>query len=135
VTANLVAGPTDFDALARLGISPGALTAPAKSGSSNSTNSSANSTTSPITKKTYGLGLAANLDISTTSGAGAAHAALGNVLAAIRNIYQALNAPPSSSSTTHQSTGPAPAYLTSQLAGYNLALNFLNNSSSSGTTA
>jgi hypothetical protein len=76
------------------------------------------------------------MDISTSTGAGAAHAELGNVLAQIRNIYQSINTPPStSSSTTQQSSGTAPAYLTAQLANYSLALSLLGSSSSSSTTA
>jgi hypothetical protein len=135
VTADLVAGPAD--SLARLGIPAGALTAPAKSKTTSSTSTSAStlSSANSSAQKVFGLGLMNNMDISTSTGAGAAHAALGNVLAQIRNIYQAINSPPSSTSTTPQSTGPAPAYLQSQLANYNLALSLMSSSSSGGTLA
>jgi hypothetical protein len=131
VTANLVAGPADSNALARLGIPAGALTAPAKSTAKSSstatTSSSSSSSSNSSAQQVFGLGLLSNMNISTSTGAGAAHAALGNVLAQIRNIYQKINSPPSSSttSTAQQSTGPAPAYLQSQLANYNLALSLM----------
>jgi len=120
VTANLVAGPADSDALARLGIPAGALTAPAKKTTTSSTSTS--NTASSSATKVFGLGLTSNLDISTSTDAGAAHAALGNVLSQIRTIYQTLNSPPSSTSSTQQSSGTVPAYLQSQLANYNLGL-------------
>ena len=133
VTANLVPGPADSDALGRLGIPAGALTAPAKSTTKSSTPAAASPSTNAQT--VYGLGLTGTFDISTTSGAGAAHAELGNVLSQIRNIYQALNAPPSASGAAQQSGGPAPAYLSAQVSSYNLALSLLGGSSSSGTVA
>ncbi len=124
VTANLVAGPTDSDALARLGIPAGALTAPAKSKTTSASTSTSPSSSSGA-QKVFGLGLLNNMDISTSVGAGAAHAALGNVLAQIRNVYQAINSPPSSTSTTQQSSGPAPAYLQSKIGNYSLALSLM----------
>lgn len=133
VTANLVAGPASSDALARLGVPAGALTAPAKSTGKSSSTSPSSSSNSSV-QKVFGLGLMSNMDISTSSGAGAAHAELGNVLAQIRNIYQTLNSPPTSTSTA-QSTGSAPAYLQSQLSNYNLALSLMGTSSSTSTLA
>ncbi len=138
VTANLVAGPADFNALGRLGIPAGALTAPAKSttNSASAHNSPSSSGSSSKAQTVYGLGLTGSMDISTSTSAGAAHAELGNILAQIRNIYQKINAPPSSSSsTTQQSSGPAPAYLTAQVSSYNLALSLLSSNSTSGTLA
>jgi hypothetical protein len=125
VIAKLLAGPADFDALARLGIAPGTLADASTSGGSSS--SSISST------QTFGLGLNTNLDISTASAAGAARAQLLNVLSAIQKAYQTTNTPASSTSTTSQTSGSAPAYLQSQLSSYSLALNLLSSSASSTT--
>jgi hypothetical protein len=129
VTAALVPGPADFDALARLGIAAGTLISTAKSASSTSTTTSNTSGT-----KVFGLGLTGKMNISTASGAGAARAQLLNVLSNIRNAYRTSNAPPASPSATSHSSGPAPSYLTNQVASYTLALNMLNGGSG-GTTA
>ncbi len=124
VTAKLLAGPADFDALARLGIAPGRLTDGSTSGSSSSSTSST---------RTFGLGLATNLDISTASAAGAARAQLLNVLSAIQKAYQTTNTPVLATSATSQSGGTVPAYLQSQLSSYSLALNLLSGGASSTT--
>ncbi len=134
VTANLVAGPTGFDALSRLGISAGEITAPAASSGKGSSSSS--STSSSAGPKVFGLGLTPNLDISTSAGAGAAHSVLENALIAIQNMYQSINTPASqAATTTNTSTGPAPAYLTAQIASYNTALQALNALSSSSSSS
>jgi hypothetical protein len=130
VTAALVPGPTDFDALARLGIAASTLTSAAKGTSASSTTTSATSAT-----QVFGLGFAGKMDISTATGAGAARAQLLNVLSNIRNAYRTSNAPPASTSTTAQASGPAPAYLTAQVANYTLALNMLTGGSTGGTSA
>ena len=121
VAAKLIAGPADFDALARLGIAPGRL-------ADASTSASASGSSS---KQTFGLGLSTNMDTLTASAAGAARAQLLNVLSAIQKAYQTTNAPASKTSTTSQSGGSAPAYLQSQLSSYSLALNLLQNGASS----
>ena len=131
-TAALVSGPADFDALARLGMSPGTLSAVA-SGSTAAAASSSTSTSS--VKAAYGLGFTGTMDVSTASGAGAARAQMLNVLSAIRNAYRTSNAPPAPTNTAAQPSGPAPAYLTAQVANYTLALNMLTGASASGTTA
>jgi len=134
-TAILQSGPADFDALARLGIAAGPITGPAKAGTTSSTSSSSGSSTGS-TSQVFGLGFGGTMDISTATGAGAARAQLQNILSAIRNAYRSSNTPPSAtSSTTTQSSGPAPAYLTAQVANYTLALNMLTSTSSSSTTA
>jgi hypothetical protein len=124
VTAKLIAGPADFDALARLGIAPGTLADPATSTSSSSSSASSS-------KQTFGLGLSTNMDTLTASAAGAARAQLLNVLSAIQKAYQTTNKPASTTKTASQSGGSAPAYLQSQLSGYSLALNLLSNGASS----
>lgn len=129
-TAALAPGSADFDALARLGISPGTLSAPGKT----STGSAAASSAGNV-KQAFGLGFTGKMDISTASGAGAARAQLLNVLSAIRNAYRTTNTPATSAGAATQSSGPAPAYLTSQVANYTLALNMMMAGSSSGTTA
>ena len=112
VSAKLVAGPADFDALARLGIAAGTLSSGA---------SSASSTTA------FGLGLSSNMDISTATGAGAVRAQLRNVLSAIQNIYQTTNAPAATGNSTASSlSGTVPAYLQAQLASYSLASSLLS---------
>ncbi len=124
VTAKLIAGPAGFDALARLGISPGTLSSASTTGSS----SSASSSTSSSSSQTFGLGLNTNMDITTAIDAGAARAQMLNVLAAIRNAYQTTNTPASSAgaSTPGQSNGTVPAYLQSQVSNYSLALSLMS---------
>ncbi len=134
VTANLVPGPSGFDALSRLGITSGTLTAPPKSGSPPApTNSSSSST--PV-KTVFGLDInTSGLSLTSSSSAGAAKAELQNVANIVQNIYQQANTPPSTSSTTPSlnANGTAPSYLTSQLSNYSLALSLLNSSSSSSS--
>jgi hypothetical protein len=131
-TAALVPGPADFDALARLGISPGTLSAAVSGGTSSLSSSSSSSTA--IVKKAFGLGFTGTMDLSTATGAGAARAQLLNVLSNIRTAYRTSNTPASSTSTTAtQSTGTAPAYLTAQVANYTLALNMLTGGSTNTT--
>ena len=129
VTATLVPGPADSDALARLGIAAGTLT----SAASTTTTSTTSSSSAP---QVFGLGLTGDLDISDSASAGAARATLLNVLSAIRNAYRTTNTPPSTASTTATgSSGTVPALLQSQIANYSLALSLLTGSSSSSTTA
>jgi hypothetical protein len=127
VTAKLVAGPADSDALGRLGLSAGTL--------SNGSSSSASSSASSSSTQSFGLGLSSSMDISTATDAGASRAQLLSVLTAIQKAYQTTNTPASSSSTsTAQSTGTAPAYLQNQVASYSLALGLLTSMSSSIST-
>jgi hypothetical protein len=136
VTAQLIAGPTDSDALARLGIATGTLTNPSSSSrsSSSSTSSSSSSSTSG---QVFGLGLSSDMDISTATGAGATKAELQNVLSAIQNAYQKTNSSASSTSTTAQSGGTlSPAQqvqMQTQLASYTTALNLLSSTSTTSS--
>jgi hypothetical protein len=138
-TIKLVAGPADFDALARLGISAGVISAPAKGSTSSTTTPTSTSTSSSTAvKTTYGLGLAATalgpMNISTKTGADLARSTLMTVLSNIQNIYQTSNTPPATPSTNPGNTsGTASAATTAQLAGYNLALSLLGNTASSAT--
>jgi hypothetical protein len=137
-SANLVAGPTDTDALARLGIPAGVISAPAKTGATTSSASSSSSSSSSTssTSQTFGLGIKTSMDISTSGGAAVARADLLPVLASIQSIYLKMNTPASATSGTassSSSSGTVPAYLTSQIANYSLALTQL--ASTTSTTA
>jgi hypothetical protein len=124
-TINLIAGPKDLDALARLGIAPGVLTAPAKGSTSTTT------TTQKGVTPTYGLGLTGGitgpLDISTKTGANMARSTLLAVLSSIQSTYQTTNAPPPAATLPGNRSGSANATTTSQLANYNMALSLMNN--------
>jgi len=131
VTATLIAGPNDFDALGRLGIAPGVITNTGKGTSSSSTPAPSISADGTAA---YGLGLTNNLTLSDSASAGAVRAQLLNVLSSIRNIYQTSNAPPAAPKGPGNTSGTAPSYLTSQLSSYNLALNMMMGSSSSSSS-
>lgn len=132
ITATLIAGPADSDALGRLGIAPGTITAQAK-GSSNPSSSSTNATTGAASH-VFGLGFSGKpLGISTTMDAGAARAQLLNVLSSIRNAYRTSNAPPASANATPQASGPVPTYLSNQIASYQTALAALSSANSTSS--
>ena len=118
VTAKLVAGPADFDALARLGISPGTLT---------SASTTSGSTTSATTASTqaFGLGLTGTFDLTTTTGANLARSQLLGVLSQIQSAYQKTNTPPSPPAGPGITNGPVSPYLQQQVAAGNLALSLL----------
>lgn len=133
-TFTLVAGPSDFNALSRLGIAAGTLTAPAAKGASGATTTTSSSSTTP----SFGLGLTGNMDISTKTGADLARSTLLGVLSKIQSAYQTSNAPPPSTSSTPTGNQAAPsatisAYQQNQLGNYNLALSLLGPSSSSSS--
>jgi hypothetical protein len=122
-SATTVKGAAANDALGRLGIAEQTLSKPADSKSTDTTD----------TNGTYALGLPPNLDITTTSGAGAARAQLLNVLSAIQKIYQTTNNPVESltnttaAKTSNQSLSAAMAsYLNNQSADSALALSILS---------
>ncbi len=126
ITATLIAGPQDSDALARLGISPGAISNAPKDGSSTASSGSSN---------VFGLGFSGKpLDIATRIDAGAARAQLLNVLSSIRNAYRTTNTP-ATAATAAQTGGAAPAYYSSQIASYQTALSALTMmNTTAGTT-
>jgi hypothetical protein len=123
-TIELIAGPKDLDALGRLGISAGVLTAPAKD--SKSTSTSTSSTTGKVAP-TFGLGLSGTLNISSKTGANLARSQLLGVLSNLQGAYQKSNAPPPAAAHAGDATGKASATTMTQLANYNLALSFLGN--------
>ena len=126
VTATLIAGPDDFDALARLGIAAGTIS-----------NAPSGSAATGSASQVFGLGFSGKpLDIATSTDAGAARAQLLNVLSSIRNAYRATNTPASSATTNPgQTGGTAPAYLTTQLASYQTALSALTALNTSGSSS
>ena len=132
-TINLTPGPTDFDALSRLGIAPGVLSAPATG--STGTTSNTSSTSTSVTPS-YGLGLTGTalgpLDISTTTGADLTRSTLLSVLSNIQNIYKTTNTPPASTTAANpgNTTGTVSADTAAQLASYGTALSLLGTNSS-----
>ena len=102
--AVLTAGETGRDALAGLGLSPGFI------GMSGATGTDA--------KRTFGLALPANLNLSDGAGIKTAGEKLQAALKSVRDAYREL-APKSASANAN---GPVPAYLTAQLANYQAAL-------------
>ena len=132
-TIDLIAGPTDSDALSRLGIAAGVLSAPATGSKTSSTTSSSSTTTTP----TYGLGLTGGIsggtmNIASKTGADLARSQLLTVMSNIQAAYQKSNTPPASATTTQGNTsGTASASTTAQLNSYNTALTLLGTSSSS----
>jgi hypothetical protein len=122
-TVNLVAGPKDFDALARLGIAAGVLTAPATGSASTTSTNQAGIT------PTFGLGLTGGvggpLNISSKTGANMARTNLLAVLSSIQSTYQTTNAPPAAPAALGNTSGTASAYQTNLLGNYNLALALL----------
>jgi hypothetical protein len=129
VTAKLIAGPEDSDALGRLGIAPGTITSPSK----NTTTSTSSTSDDETDKQAFGLGLASTLDISTLASATRAYAQLTAVLSAIKNTYRTMNTTETETETLGY-TGSVSAVTQSQLASYSTALSLLNASSSSSST-
>lgn len=121
-TIELIAGPKDSDALARLGISAGVLTAPAAASKAGAPTTS---TTDKKTEPTYGLGFSGTLDISTRTGANLARSQLLSVLSNLQSTYQKSNAPPPADAKPGNTTGAASSATTAQLANYNLALSLM----------
>jgi hypothetical protein len=129
-TINLISGPSDFDALSRLGIASGVLSAPA-TGSTSTTTSTSGST------PTYGLGLtggiAGSMDISTKTGADLTRSQLLSVLSNIQQAYQTSNTPPQTAASPGNTSAAASPASTAQLASYSAALSLLGNTTSNAT--
>jgi hypothetical protein len=115
---SLVSGPADFDALARLGIAPGVLSAP-------DTGSASTASTSSTDTPTYGLGFSGTLDISSKMGADMARSQLLTVLSNLQKTYQTANTPAQTNTAVGNTTGTASPYQSAQLANYSLALSLL----------
>ena len=100
------AGKTGRDALAAIGLTEGVVT------------TAIDTNTKDSVKASYGLQLPSSLNLSTEGYAKQAQAQLLGALSTVRSIYRDMTAPPPSKA----SSGPAPAYLTSQIANYQQAL-------------
>ncbi|HEX4302020.1 MAG TPA: hypothetical protein VHZ78_04465 [Rhizomicrobium sp.] len=118
VTLGLVAGPKDFDALARLGIAAGNLSAPAAAGQP----VIASTTTAT---QSFGLGLGDSFDLSTKVGADVARGQILGVLSAIQTAYQKTNAPATPTAGPGKTNGTVSPYLQQQTSNAQLALNLL----------
>jgi hypothetical protein len=116
VQVELVAGPKDFDALAGLGLEPQLLV-----NDKPDPDKKADKTAKP--SNFFGLGLTGKLDLLNKSNASHARVVMQAAMALIKQAYNELNAPPAVAS---QPSGPVPAYLQNQLAGYSAALAFAN---------
>ncbi|MBA4805796.1 MAG: transcriptional regulator [Brevundimonas sp.] len=103
--AVITAGEAGRDALAGLGLSPGFVGPTSGDGA----------------RKTFGLDLPADLSLGDAASTKAAGERIQAAMKAVRDAYRSL-AP---ASATPAATGPAPAYLTAQLANYQAALSRL----------
>ena len=143
-----LAGPANSDALGRLGITAGVITASAKKGSTSSTtgtsfgtnlSKSSSSNTSSTAKPVIGLGLNTQIDLLSSGDANVAKVSLQNVMTAITNAYQTLNTPASSTSSSPSAPAskqtPPPTILAQQQAGYSLALATLASMNSLSSTS
>ncbi len=136
ISATLIAGPADFDALGRLGLAAGTIANGVTTSSATSSTSSSPGSTS---KQTFGLGFSGTaMDIATKTDAGAAAAQLSNVLSSISNAYRTTNTPAGSTTNNPGNySGTASPYLTAQTASYQTALAALTayQSSTSSTSS
>jgi hypothetical protein len=125
VSATLIAGPADLDALGRLGLTPETI-------SNGATTTASSGSSSSSSKQVFGLGFSGlPLDISTSTDAGAARAELLNVLSSITGAYRTSNTPASSTSTTQAGDNTPMSqtqaqYFAAQNADSNLALSMLS---------
>jgi hypothetical protein len=110
-TVEITAGPGSRDALEALGLSEGVV------------RNTLLGSEAKAAEKIYGLKLDNDLNLSTPAGIKAAMANLQDAMTVIRNAYRDLEA--ASKPEVKAPTGPAPAYLTSQIANYTAALNRL----------
>ena len=117
VQVTLGPGPTGLNALPALGLSQGLIVtnATAKAKSAIATPSQAATTT---LKANYGLGVNANINLSTPTGVKNALAQLGGAITAVKQIYSDMTTAPSRPGAN----GPVPAYLTAEIANYQQAL-------------
>lgn len=130
VNITLMSGPGNFDALKRLGLTPGLLS------NTSSTSTTTSSNTNKAASQVFSLGLDSKMSIATTTGAGTARAQLLGVLSAIQKAYRTTNTPTAAATTAGGSAngGTVSAYTQSQLANYNLAAAILGGGSSSTYT-
>jgi hypothetical protein len=111
VTVRLVAGPKDFDALAGLGLKSQTLV-----------NEGKDAKTAGGQDNTIGLAIDEALNLLKKDDSSRARTVLMGAQSQIKQLYTKLNSP----SAPTQNFGPPPAYLQSQLAGYQTALAWLS---------
>ena len=112
-------GPDGYDALEGLGIQPTRVTADAPVSDDDS------ETTTEAQPKVFGLNLDSTLSLLSQSKAAAAREALSDALSEIRNAYREITRDPAIDALAERQrklSGPVPAYLREQLAGYQTAL-------------
>jgi len=114
VKVQFIAGSKDFDALAGLGLKPQIIVNDGK-------DTKEGAATGP---QTIGLGIDGLLNLLTKNDASHARTVLLGAQSQIKQLYSQLNSPAGSAAT--QAVGPAPAYLQSQMAGYQTALAWLS---------
>ena len=135
VQVQLVAGPKDFDALAGLGLKPqllindaGATPASSTSPAKVTDNAAVKPTTAASTDtgpQIVGLGINGGIDLLSKQTAAHANVVLQGALSLIKQVYSQLNNSQTPAAST--ATSPVPAYLQSQLSGYQTALAWLQN--------
>jgi hypothetical protein len=81
-------------------------------------------TTAAAGPQTIGLGIDGGLDLLSKTAATHADVVMQGAMALIKQAYGKLNTPASTTAAT--TFGPGPAYLQSQLAGYQTALGYLS---------
>ena len=124
----LSGGPPGSDALIGLGLKAGIIT---KATSSTATVSA----TSSVKVAPYALGLSSTYSLSTTSSVQIATTALASAASQLQLLYLNLTTPKhTASSSSNQSGGSVPAYLSAQLANFNGGLNQLGLASVSAST-
>lgn len=128
VEVTLGSGPSGSDALAGLGIDPGIIVK-----DPSTANGAPQNTNWTKQLPVYGLSMPKTLDLASKDDAKSARAQLLAVESALRTAYRKINTPVTNTFSNTQSGKPAPAYLTSQIGTYNVALAMLGGSS--GTTA
>ena len=133
-TIELISGPSDTDALSRLGFTAGTLSAPATGSTSTATTTNSTTGASTTALPTYGLGLTggiagASMDISTKTGADLARSQLLSVMSNIQATYQKANTP-AATATVGNTTGTVSASSAAQLSSYSMALSLLGSANS-----
>jgi hypothetical protein len=81
-------------------------------------------------KANYALSLPSTLNLTTASGVAAAKSSLANAISTVKQIYTDMTTAPSTTAS-HGSTGAAPAYLTTEIANYQAALERLQSAAAS----
>ncbi len=125
------AGPAGQDALTSLGLKEGLVSNTATATAPTVLNGF--KVTSNI-KSHYSVTVSGALSLSSTAGIAATQKSLATAIAEVQSIYTDMTSAKTTSGASSTS-GKVPAYLTSQIANYKLALSRLSGSSSSGSSS